>query len=100
LVVDSRGHLVLLTRLTFDYILIQGVIRLLAIRATIQEAMGALKADPAIAVRLGRRAIPPLLEKLHDPDKVVRGAAANALTQLGDNRALQSILGSTGNPRG
>ena len=86
-------HLVLLSRLTFDYILIQGVMRLVAIRATIQEAMAALKADPEIAVRLGKRAIPPLLEKLNDPDKGVRGAAANALTQLGDSRALQPVLG-------
>ena len=86
-------HLVLLTRLTFDYILIQGVLRLLAIRATIKEAVAAVKADPEMAVRLGRRAIPPLLEKLNDPDKAVRGAAANALTQLGDERALQGIVG-------
>jgi hypothetical protein len=85
-------HLVLVTRLTFDYILIQGVLRLLAIRATIQEAMAALKADPEIAVRLGKRAIPPLLEKLNDSDKGVRGAAANALTQLG-------ALGAIGAPQ-
>jgi hypothetical protein len=84
-------HLILLTRLTFDYILIQGVLRLLAIRATIGEAVAAIKADPDIAVRLGRRAIAPLLEKLHDPDKAVRGGAANALMQLGDARAIQRI---------
>jgi hypothetical protein len=84
-------HLVLLSRLTFDYILIQGVLRLLAIRATIGEAVAAVKADPEMAVRLGRRAIKPLLEKLHDPDKAVRGAAANALMQLGDTQAIQRI---------
>lgn len=89
---DARGrHLVLLTRLTFDYILIQGVLRLLAIRATIREAVAAVKADPDMAVRLGKRAIAPLMEKLEDPDKSVRGAAANALTQLGDPRAIQRI---------
>jgi HEAT repeat protein len=44
-----------------------------------------------MAVRLGRRAIKPLLEKLNDPDKAVRGAAANALMQLGDSRAIQRI---------
>ena len=48
-------HLVFLSRLTFDYILIQGVLRLLAIRATIGEAVAAVKADPEMAVRLGRR---------------------------------------------
>ncbi|MBI1915946.1 MAG: HEAT repeat domain-containing protein [Planctomycetes bacterium] len=84
-------HLVLLSRLTFDYILIQGVLRLLAIRATIGEAVAAVKADPDMAVRLGRRAIAPLIEKLRDPDKAVRGAAANALTQLGDKTAIQRI---------
>src|SRR5206468_11416310 len=62
-------HLVLLSRLTFDYILIQGVLRLLAIRATIGEAVAAVKADPDLSVRLGRRAIPPLTKRLHDPDK-------------------------------
>jgi len=86
-------HLVMLSRLTFDYILIQGVMRLLAIRTTIGEAIAALKADPEMAVRLGKRAIPALIEKLNDPDKAVRGAAANALTQLGATRALQPILG-------
>src|SRR5262249_17679262 len=87
-------HLVLLSRLTFDYILIQGVLRLLAIRATIGEAIAALKADPEMAVRLGRRAIPRLLAKLHDPDKAVRGAAANALMQLGAvERMSEAIKG-------
>jgi hypothetical protein len=81
-------HLVLLSRLTFDYILIQGVLRLLAIRATINEAVAAVKADPEMAVRLGRRAVEPLVEKLHDPDRAVRGAAANALTQLGEGRRI------------
>jgi hypothetical protein len=84
-------HLVLLSRLTFDYILLQGVFRLLAIRATVAEAVAAVKADPDMAVRLGKRALAPLLEKLHDPDKTVRGAAANALTQLGDSRALRGF---------
>ncbi len=90
---DSRWgrHLVLLTRVTFDYILIQGLIRLLAIRATIREAVAVVKADPHVAVRLGRRAIAPLIQKLQDPDKAVRGAAANALLQLGDPHGIQSI---------
>src|SRR5205814_3530567 len=57
-------HMVLLSRLTFDYILIQGVLRLLAIRATINEAVAAVKADPDLSVRLGRRAIPPLTKRL------------------------------------
>lgn len=84
----------LLSRLTFDYTLIQGVLRLLAIRATVQEAVAVVKADPHVAVRLGRRAVAPLIEKLQDPDKVVRGAAANALMQLGDARAIE-LFGGT-----
>src|SRR5262249_42438544 len=84
-------HLVMLTRVTFDYILIQGLLRLLAIRATVREAVAVVKADPHTAARLGRRAIAPLVQKLQDPDKAVRGAAANALMQLGDRRAIESI---------
>lgn len=84
-------HLVLLSRLTFDYILIQGVLRLLAIRATIKEAVAAVKADPEMAVRLGKRAVAPLIEKLYDPDRAVRGAAANALMQLGETEALAKV---------
>jgi hypothetical protein len=84
-------HLILFTRLTFDFILIQGLLRLWAIRTTIAEAVAAVKADPDMAVRLGKRAILPLTEKLNDTDKTVRGAAANALTQLGDKRALLKL---------
>jgi HEAT repeat protein len=82
---------VLLTRVTFDYLLIQGLLRLLAIRATVREAVATVKADPERAVRLGRRAIRPLIEKLGDPDREVRGAAANALMQLGDARAAEPL---------
>jgi hypothetical protein len=90
---DSKlgRHLVLLNRLTFDYILIQGVIRLVAIQITIREAVAVIKIDPDMAVRLGRREIPSLLRKLDDPDKAVRGAAANVLVQLGESSAIQRI---------
>lgn len=88
-------HLVMLSRLTFDYILIQGVLRLLAIRATVGEAVAAVKADPDMAVRLGRRAVPALVEKLRDPNRGVRGAAANALTQLGEGQAVAGAAQSS-----
>lgn len=88
-------HLVLLSRLTFDYILIQGVLRVLAIRATIGEAVAAVKADPDIAVRLGRRAVGPLLVKLRDPDKAVRGGAASALMQLGEGHRIGELSEKT-----
>jgi hypothetical protein len=91
-IITSWGrHVVLLSRLTFDYILIQGVIRLLAIRSTIREGVLASKTDPDMAVRLGKRAIGPLIEMLSDEDKVVRGAAANALVQLGDPRGVEML---------
>ncbi len=94
--IDFEGawgrHLVFLARLTVDYILIQGVFRLLAIRSTIREAVAAVKTDPDLAVRLGRRAIPALVEKLRDPDRAVRGAAANALIQLGDETDVRPFL--------
>ncbi len=84
-------HLVLLSRLTFDWILIQGALRIFAIRSTISEAVAAIKADPDMAVRVGKRAIPALIDKLSDPDRAVRGAAANALMQLGDEHGIQQI---------
>jgi hypothetical protein len=84
-------HLVLLSRLTFDYILLQGLFRLLAIRATIREAVAVVKTDPDVAVRVGSRAVAALIDKLSDPDRAVRGAAANALTQIGDPEGLRQM---------
>ena len=84
-------HLVMVSRLTFDYILLQGLFRLLAIRATIREAVAVVKTDPDVAVRVGSRAVSALIDKLGDPDRAVRGAAANALTQLGDPDALRRM---------
>jgi hypothetical protein len=84
-------HLVFLSRLTFDFLLIQGLLRLWAIRTTIREAVVAIKTDPDMAVRLGKRAIVPLIRKLQDSDPKVRGAAANALMQLGDARAIDPL---------
>ena len=84
-------HAVLLSRLTFDYILIQGLLRLLAIRFMIREAVAVVKTDPDIAVRVGRRAVPALIRTLQDPDPKLRGAAANALTQLGETDALAAL---------
>jgi hypothetical protein len=84
-------HAILLSRLTFDYILIQGLLRLLAIRTTIRVAVAVVKTDPDIAVRVGRRAIPALIRTLQDPDPKIRGAAANALTQLGETDAIAAL---------
>src|SRR5262249_2189491 len=40
------GTLLIMKRLTIDYILIQGIVRLFAIRATVKEAVEALRQDP------------------------------------------------------
>jgi hypothetical protein len=89
-------HVVFLSRLTFDYLLIQGFLRFLAIRVTIREAVNAVKTDPDLAVRLGQRAIGPLSKKLGDPDPKVRGGAANALVQLGHPHAIERLTRSLG----
>ncbi len=85
-------HLVMLKRLTFDFILIQGLIRILSIRTTIRESVEASERDPDLAVRLGRRAIPRLVAKLREPPSASRDHAAIALGMLGDERALGPLL--------
>jgi hypothetical protein len=86
-------HLVTLKRLTFDYILIQGIIRLFAIRETIRDAVAAVKNDRELAERLGRRAIGPLIRALrYDANAEVRGRAAEALGTLGGPRAVEPLL--------
>jgi HEAT repeat protein len=50
-----------------------------------------VRSDPDMAVRVGRRAIPALVDKLSDPDRAVRGAAANAITQLGDPEGMRQM---------
>jgi HEAT repeat protein len=62
----------------------------------IREAVAAVKADPEMAVRLGQRAVELLIAKLDDPDKAARGAAANALMQLGDERAVEPLRRALG----
>jgi hypothetical protein len=85
-------HLVTLKRLTFDYILIQGIIRLFAIRETTRDAVAAVKTDLDMAVRLGRRALGPLVRALEDSNVEVRARAAEALGVLGSERAVEPLL--------
>ena len=74
-------HLVTLSRLTFDYLLIQGAFRILAIRETIRDTVAAVKRPEAdmpknpksdMVVRIGKRAVKPLIASINDPDKWVR----------------------------
>jgi HEAT repeat protein len=89
---DWGRHLVTLCRLTFDFLLIQGIVRLLAIRESIRDAVAAVKKDRTLAVRLGRRAIGPLILALQDQDERVRQSAAAALGMLRDARAVEPLL--------
>jgi len=81
---DAGRHLVLFTRLTFDFILIQGLLRLFSIHMTIKDTVRAVKTDTDLVVRLGKRAIPTLVEALNDPVDEVRENAAEVLGQLKD----------------
>lgn len=48
--------------------------------------------------RLGRRAVPALVESLRDPDPTTRYLAAGQLGRIGDSRAVESLLTSLGDP--
>jgi hypothetical protein len=85
-------HLVTLKRLTFDYILIQGILRLYAIHETARESVAAVKTDLDMAVRLGRRALGPLVRALEDDNAEVRARAAEALGALGNDRAVEPLI--------
>jgi HEAT repeat protein len=85
-------------RLTIDWILIQGIIRLFAINTTISEGVAALKQDPDVTRRVGRRAVESLIEELHNPDKTVRAAAVQVLGDLRDDRAVDGLAGALDDP--
>jgi len=89
---DWSKHLILLARLTVDWILIQGVYRLLAIRETVREAVAAVKSDRELAERLGKRAVGPLIRALRDPNAEVRSRAAETLGSLGEDRAVGPLI--------
>lgn len=84
-------HIVLLKRLTFDFVLIQGMLRLLEIRARLREAAQAVRCDKELAARLGRRVVPVLIRALHDRDSQVRRQAALALGEIEDRRAVEPL---------
>jgi HEAT repeat protein len=85
-------HLATVERFTLYYVLIQGITRLFAIRETIQDAVAAVTADPDMAVRVGRRAVDPLIAKLQDPVPLVRQRAAEALGLLKDRSAVGPLV--------
>jgi HEAT repeat protein len=85
-------HLVLLSRVTFNLLLIQGIVRLLAIHETIQDAVTAIVRDPSMALAVGRRTVSPLIERLRLGHVEVRQRAAEVLGQLGDARAVEPLI--------
>jgi HEAT repeat protein len=89
-------HLVLLCRLTFNLLLIQGVIRLFTIYETIRDAVTAIVRDPSMALAVGRRTVTPLLERLRNGNVEVRRCAAEVLGKLGDGRAVEPLIQTLG----
>jgi|GEM_PF-468539 hypothetical protein len=93
---DAMGgrHLVMLFLLTIDFILIQGLLRIFAIRRTIDEGVSAAVRDPEMGYRLGKRASPRLLALLDSPElnSIERGHLIEALAVLGEDRAAPRIV--------
>ncbi len=86
------GYLILAARTTIDLLLVQGAYRVLAIRSLVEEAVSALKQDPDITRRLGRRAVGPLLTILRGPDKDRREKAALVLGELKAASAVEGLI--------
>src|SRR5262249_35058166 len=84
-------HLVLLKRLTFEFLLIQCILRILDIRGKIRDAVAAIRQDVDLAVRLGRRAVPALVRLLDDPDTVLQRQAARALGMIRAPEAIEPL---------
>ncbi len=84
-------HLVLFKRLTFDYILIQGLFRILEIRARVREGGAAVRCDADLAARLGKRVVPVLIRAFQDRDPQLRRQAALALGEIKDRRAIEPL---------
>lgn len=84
-------HLVLCKRLTFDFVLIQGILRLLEIRARVREGGAAVRYDTDLAARLGKRVVPVLVRALRDSESQVRRQAALALGEIKDRRAVEPL---------
>jgi len=85
-------HLVLISRVTFDLLLIQGILRLFAIRESIRDAVTAIIRDPSLTLAVGRRTVPSLIGCLKTGDPVVRTRAAEVLGMFGDPRAEEPLI--------
>ena len=91
---DIARTLVGVLRTTLEWLLFVGLWRLFAIRRTCREVVSdaALRNDNEMAVRLGRRALGPLIRHLRHPGEDVRIAAAMALGRIGRSRATRPLI--------
>ena len=91
---DLAGTLIGVLRTTLEWLLFVGLLRLFAIYRTSREVVSdaALRNDNEMAVRLGRRALRPLVRHLRHPGEDVRIAAAAALGRIGRTRATRPLL--------
>jgi len=75
-------HAMTVIRLTFDFILIQGFLRLLSIRQVVAEKVAALKNNDLSILLLGGRAAVPLIHALKSEDHNVQKHAAALLSKM------------------
>ncbi len=87
-------HLVMFLLLTIDFILIQGIIRLISVHRTVSQGVAVAGKDPEMAFRLGKRAMKPLSAMVADPmlDATVRNSAIEALGMIGDARGCAALV--------
>lgn len=87
-------HLVMFLLLTIDFILIQGIIRLISVHRTVSQGVAVAGKDPEMAFRLGKRATKPLSAMVADPmlDATVRNSAIEALGMIGDARGCAALV--------
>ena len=87
-------HMILLQLLTIDFLLVQAIIRLLEIRRITDEGVRATARDPDHSVRLGKRAVKPLIRASNDPalEEKEISSIAIALGRIGDSRAAPGLV--------
>ena len=87
-------HLVMFLLLTIDFILIQGIIRLISVHRTVSQGVAVAGKDPEMAFRLGKRATKSLSAMVSDPmlDATVRNSAIEALGMIGDARGCAALV--------
>ncbi len=94
--ISPEGRILLFgSRLLFYYYVIQTILSVWAIRTNIHDAITAVRTDPEMAVRIGRRALWPLLRRLGMPalDQQEKCQIIKALGHLRCPEARKPLLG-------